>query len=314
MKIIFASIILFIIGSALALFCYEEVYPTAIQTYHEKTSFVEYEHGPLVKGKTIWGEIRAIDNNLGIVKLRINTYNRQNKDTIYFRLREKGSSVWMVDNAYVVDKFPNGLLYPFGFPVIPDSKGKTYEFELVSEQGTLQNAIGIVDGYHAVVSEYVFQKVTLLGDRHELIKFINAKIKSLLSDAYFDIFYIVFLLPVFVFLLKNYFSNKKHILIAIFSCILCGLLIYVYLPISMNSNTLLWLILFFSIEFFVLFHIAISSKHMYYLAMLFLVQMTMNIALGKELAANKLAISLFYLMIISVLLSIIESRTKKRIV
>lgn len=315
MKTAIITIALFVMGSIFVLISYGEVYPTAIQIYHDKTVFMEDVHGPLVEDKPLRSEIIATDNNLGLIKLRINTYNRQNVDTIHFRLRETGSSAWIADNTYAVDLFPNGLLYPFGFPAIPDSKGKTYEFELVSEHGTPQNAIGIERGYHAVASVYVFQKETLLGNRHELVWFIDEKIKSLFVDAYFDVFYLMFLLPTFVYLLKRYLSNKKHLMIAIFSCILGGLLIYAYLPISMSSYTPLLLILLFGFEFFLLFHIAISSKHMFYIAILFLIQMTINIVLGKELEANKLAVSVFYLMVISVVLSGIESRTtiKKRI-
>src|SRR3989344_3438303 len=157
-------LILFAGGLILSLLCLSETNITSMLDYHDKNVYAAHVTGPLVANQIIHGEFRATSDNLGMVKLRVRTYNRINTTHIRFQLREKGTTKWLVSNQYTVDRFPDGLLYPFGFPVITHSKGKTYEFTLESLDGTTDNTIGIEDGYHDVATQYVFHKSEIFSN------------------------------------------------------------------------------------------------------------------------------------------------------
>jgi|WetSurMetagenome_2_1015567.scaffolds.fasta_scaffold337604_2 hypothetical protein len=82
-------------------------------------------------------------NNLGIIAIRFNTFSRINNDTLTFRLKEKGQSDWYYQNNYKTDQFQDQELFPFGFPIISDSKNKTYIFEIQSQHGKADDAVAI---------------------------------------------------------------------------------------------------------------------------------------------------------------------------
>jgi hypothetical protein len=296
-------LVLVFLGIILALFLYDEVYPTAIQLYHGGNSYLQFVDGPLVKGKIIRGEIIAYENNLGSLLLRVNTFNRLNRDTLHFRIREKGEQTWNISNAYVVDRFPNGLLYPFGFPVMSNSKGKTYEFELYSDNGRSDDAIGFQNGYHAIASQYVFSRKILMQDKHQFIAFSIEKLKSLFSDVYFLLYFLMFLIPVLLYVFILRVSNKSAVIKVCLVAFLYVLFVYTYMPLHMNSNTILYLFLVIIAELFLFFSIRVASSHIFYLAIIFLFQMLINMIMGKELEANRIAVCTFYLMVLAIILS-----------
>jgi len=53
---------------------------------------------------------------------------------IIFRLKEKGGEDWLYENSYFFDQTAPVHLYPFGFPVIENSKNKTYLVEVEGQK------------------------------------------------------------------------------------------------------------------------------------------------------------------------------------
>ncbi len=229
---------LLLLGTIIAFIFYREVHYTAIQQY--ETGGLDRESaGPLVKDRIIRGEITAKYDNFGTLKIRVNTYGRFNYDTIHFRLREKGKEQWSVLNSYVVDTFPNKLLYGFGFPVIQNSAGKTYEFELDSETGTPENSIGFFHGKYSLASQYVFSKNMLVKSPEVATGFLKAKLLSLVSDPYVLLYYMIFLLPGILY--ASYFICKNTVkLYAIeIASFLYMLVVYMYIPIAISIISIL---------------------------------------------------------------------------
>ncbi len=53
---------------------------------------------------------------------------------IIFRLKEKGGEDWLYENSYFFDQAVKSHLYPFGFPIIEESKDKTYVVEIEGQK------------------------------------------------------------------------------------------------------------------------------------------------------------------------------------
>ena len=78
-------------------------------------------------------QIPAAENNLGVIMFSIThlnpTHNSTHAPMLFFTLYETGNSKPLVRLPYVLDEF-RGVDFPFGFPTIPNSKGKVYTASL----------------------------------------------------------------------------------------------------------------------------------------------------------------------------------------
>ncbi len=318
--------ILFAFGGLLSLLFYREVYHTSIQIYHSGILGREFFIDPLVQDKILKGEVTAKYNNFGTLKLRINTYGRFNYDTIRFRLRERGASDWVVQNAYLVDRFPDKLLYGFGFPPFSDSQGKSYEFQLFSDKGTQDNAIGFFSGMYSVATQYIFPMDTISHNPHSIFWFIREKILSILHDPYFMLYYLIFLLPGFIYLAIVYIKNITILYTLEFAAFLYMLIVYIFDPISISWDTILYIIsvaiILFEIQTvtfsksctFVAEHLSFDNlgkisntrsfaSNIYLVPMLLIVVMLISISKGDDLVANRTAIGIFYLIVFALIVS-----------
>lgn len=77
----------------------------------------------------------APEANLGALDLKFDTSRSQQTKRITLRLKKAGAETWFYENTYLVNDFYNRAFYPFGFPVIVDSAGQIfiYEVELLDE-------------------------------------------------------------------------------------------------------------------------------------------------------------------------------------
>jgi hypothetical protein len=165
---------------------------------------------PLVKGGwTVRGQFTARDNHLGMVALRVRTFNRINNDLIVFRLRESGQKNWPVFNTYFTDRFIDNWLFPFGFPPIADSINRKYEFEISSVNGVPDNGIGFSFWPPQAVSRYVYTWDRLKTNADELRGFIGKKILNLVDIPSVFFHYLVYLFPAFAYFLTAF--RKKPV-------------------------------------------------------------------------------------------------------
>ena len=170
---------------------------------HPNSDFTKLTFNPLYKGNKISGEFKAKDNNLGIVSIRFQTFIRPPyslEDIYLFRIKEKGKQKWYYQNTY-----KSGLVYdipffPFGFPQIQNSKGKTYEFEVISLNGNYVNALEISDRKPILVSKYKYSREVLVRNKTALINFLFTKINNSMQnpDVWFSSF--IYFLPFLFYL------------------------------------------------------------------------------------------------------------------
>ncbi len=270
-------------GLMLSMLFYREAYITSILHYHDREVFTTYMSGPIVEGTTIRGEFVAKSDNLATVKLRLNTFNRINTSHISFRLRKRGDTEWPVINTYATDRITDGLLYPFGFPPIADSKGKTFEFEVSGIDGSSDNAIGIDRGYHAFASQYMPEKNALS---------IKEKFESMVSDPYVWLYEAMFLVPFLGLIIK-----RRVLLLAYL------ILVYIYLPVDMHTNTVLYVA---TAGGYLAYLSRAKARRAYLMGILCLVGIPFALAFGNTLAADRSATLVFFSLLTAVSMSIRE--------
>lgn len=163
----------------------------------------------LLEGQKVKGVIQASQNYLGTVEILIDTFNRVNDDILIFRIREKGRVDWYYQNKYSAKYMSYKQFFPFGFPTIPNSKNKLYEFDIESQRGIRGNAIGVDYFNPAIVSRYQFPKKELLSKNRNFIEYTGLKIKNTLDNIDFITDIIIYLLPSFYFSFW-YFSKKRY--------------------------------------------------------------------------------------------------------
>jgi len=177
---------------------------SVISYNHGRESFDKVTYSKLLKGDIISGHFTAAENNLGIVSIKFQTFIRPpyaNEDTLVFRLKEAGSKSWYYGNSY-----RDGLVYevpffPFGFPKIANSKGKTYYFQVESLSGNVSNSVALSNRGQNLFSKYQASKSLLLHNKKELAIFIVKKFVSTLltTDVRFSSF--IYFLPLLFYLL-----------------------------------------------------------------------------------------------------------------
>ncbi|MBU2544290.1 hypothetical protein KJ618_02370 [Patescibacteria group bacterium] len=312
---------LFLLGTLLSLWWYKEVYITAIQEQQSETIPASFTKEPLVKGKTLHFEITAKHNNLGVLKLRPKIYNRINYDTIYFRLREKGKETWEINNSYVVDRFEDKLFYPFGFPIIPNSEGRIYEVEITSEKGTPTDSIGFYSGYNSIATQYIFPIKTIVTSNKMLTWFLLAKVISLFKDLYFIMYYVIFLIPVILYVLIKYIKNNFLFYFIEIFIFLYMLINYIFVSIAMDSSVIIYIL---TIGFFIfvshLFRFfekyfsiyRFSPSWLYSLSAILVVYLLINIAFNKVLESTRIALAIYYTTLLALALSFVELVVKQK--
>ena len=138
----------------------------------DKIIYKNIEHDEFLEGEKLQGEFIATNDFLGQVSVRFYNFQRINPDSVIFRIKEKGSDRWFYENTYKTNQFQPNQLFPFGFPLINDSKGKTYIFEVESLDGLPEHSIGLsrVKPLGAVL--YQYPKSYLLSSPFILIDYV----------------------------------------------------------------------------------------------------------------------------------------------
>jgi hypothetical protein len=168
----------------------------------------EWKTQELLAGEKATGEFTARDNNLGIVAVRFNTFFRINDDVVRFRIKDKGDKSWDYENDYTTPQFQPNQLFTFGFPIIPDSSGKTYEFEIESLQGERENAVALSTITPVYVTKYQYAKELILSDRDYATTFLYKKTLNSVTNADFLLASFAYALPLLVYLIWLLFFNK----------------------------------------------------------------------------------------------------------
>lgn len=179
----------------------------SVLTIGENPSDLKFTNSTtLYKGDKLKGEFLAKENNLGIVYIKFNYYNKPDyllEDNLVFKIKEKGAKTWFAVNHYKSGIIDSNLFFPFGFPKIANSKGKTYDFELQSLNGNAINAVSIDLNNFAFASGYQVPKSEILASKYNFLDFMRKKILYSYENIYFIFSSILYFLPAFFYIFWN---------------------------------------------------------------------------------------------------------------
>lgn len=176
---------------------------TVISYFHDKEN-ISKVNDKILKGEIVSGEFQARENNLGIVSVKFKLFDRprfKDEDTLLFRIKEKGARDWYHQNSYMDGLMYEVPIFPFGFPLISDSRDKTYYFEIESLRGNENNSVAVSNKGQIIFSKYYVPKDVLLSSSDEFASYITRKFVSslLTTDLRFSSF--IYLLPLIFYLI-----------------------------------------------------------------------------------------------------------------
>jgi len=284
---------------------------SVIAESYGKNIYKPFTDNEIHKGDVVNTAFRAGENKLGIVAVRFDTFGRINSDSLIFSIKEKGDTNWYYTGKYKVDQFQPNDFFTFGFPIIADSKGKDYIFQLHSVKGKEGDAIALSSIEPVMLSKYQFTKAQLLENKTALIAFAYKKIFYSFSDLGFAASSLPFLLPLLFYILSLFFHrqifNKKYpLLIYIFTIVLIIYLIFVQLLPGFSSLILLfiWICL-------IIFNKLESSVSFLY-ALLLLSITPIMLIFNQQYIAENYAIWVYYFLVIGTVQAIYELKRKPK--
>jgi hypothetical protein len=120
---------------------------------------------------------------------------------IVFRLKEKNAGEWFYESPYFFEQATPSHLFPFGFPIIEDSEGKTYLVEIEGRgepngetPGLYVFAAADRAGRPYLYSRYVYRRENLKKDWQPIFKNTLAKIGlSFKKETFLFAFFFLFL-------------------------------------------------------------------------------------------------------------------------
>lgn len=179
----------------------ENVFTVLTREYPRSTVSI-IPGGEIYQGEKIVGEFEATENYLGIIGFRFWTYYRLNDDYLIFRIREKKSLDWYYQNKYKADQFQPNQYFTFGFPVIENSDGKQYVFEIESSQGRPGIAVGASEIDPIFVAKYKYPRDFVTSSKSRFIWFVKTKSINLLTKSEFKASSFIYIIPFLLYLIS----------------------------------------------------------------------------------------------------------------
>ncbi len=276
------------------------------------SSFNQVTEQEIHAGENVGASFYAENNYLGIVSVRFNTFERINEDTVVFRIREDGAEKWYYEGEYTVGQFQPHGLFTFGFPVISDSKGKKYVFEIESKAGVKGDAVAISSIEPVIVAKFQFPRGIITNSPLQAATFLINKIHGLITNQTFVFSSLIYLLPFLYYVLWNLFHLKfkdKKIYVAFLPVIFMLIDIifinkYLYLTyIIIIIISLTWILSVITYKF--------DSSVSYLLATFFLILCMVSLLIQQSYFAEKFAMWVYILLVIGVIQGLIEYKTGK---
>lgn len=153
----------------------------------------------LRQGIIVSGSFIAKDNYMGTVGVRFETYQRDSDDQLYFRIKESSQKDWYYTGLYNTDQFQNSQFFPFGFPVIKNSQGVEYIFELESVRGSDENFVSVSTMLPKVQSLHQYPKESITSSFSSMVLFALYKIGNLFLNVNFVLKSLLSLFPLLLY-------------------------------------------------------------------------------------------------------------------
>lgn len=216
---------------------------TGISDRLDENVFINKPTSEFVKGRKIKMDFTARENYLGQVAVRFYNYERINSDEVIFRLKEKNTSGWYYENIYKTDQFQPHGLFPFGFPIIENSKNKNYVVEIESVKGKVEDAVTLSSEKPLSTVTYQYPKQKMLSNSGLMSEFVVNKFEYTEYNRDFLFMFgiyvnFIFLSLVLLYLVIQYIFFNTHTVLRLGSAniIVVGLIALVFSAVALYVN------------------------------------------------------------------------------
>jgi ethanolamine utilization protein EutA (predicted chaperonin) len=133
-------------------------------------------------------EFTARENNMGIISIYLKYAHRDKigtdnpKTKLIINMKEKGTENWYSTSSYVPAEIGDTKIHPFGFPLIPDAKGKTYILNLYLQDKNENIDIIVKNQGDVIKTVHQINKSELFKNPQEMIALLKNKILTAVSD------------------------------------------------------------------------------------------------------------------------------------
>lgn len=292
-------------------FLFDSTEPISVITYSKASGdIITPTEKPLMKGKIITGEFGAKSNNLGTLAVRFGTYKRAGSDVIIFKIKEKGEKNWYYQANYKVDQFQDNELFTFGFPIIANSKGKVYDFQIESTVGKKNDAIYVSTREPVFVTKYKYTLNYAMANIVDTVNFLERKTlipSPTLKDVLKQLLYLT---PLIFYIFFALFSRKPGAKVY-YGC-LSLLVIYVVISPEFNSLTLqdIRTIGVFWIMGIIMYHL--KSGVTFLLAGILVSLSFTALLFGNSYLSEKIAIFVYWFLVVGMIELIFEVATRRK--
>ncbi|MFA9288898.1 MAG: acyltransferase family protein [Weeksellaceae bacterium] len=156
----------------------------------------------LHKSPQVIMQIPARENNLGIITMNLN-YSfldlpedlslKGKQQELIFKVKEAGAIDWYATSTYKPVEIGISPQHPFGFPLIIDSKGKTYEIELSLADTRLSESIDINIADSTARTVHQLDKSQLLKDPKQLVALAQNRLTNVINHKEAQYTFLLFL-------------------------------------------------------------------------------------------------------------------------
>jgi len=263
--------------------------------------------GELLKGDIVSGKFHSQYPNLGIITVPFHNQNRGSDDTLVFRLKEVGKSDWIYQANYKTDQIQPHQYFPFGFPIISDSVGKDYLFEIESLRGEADKTVSLENIEPAFIAKSTFSKGDFLKDPRKLSYFISGKLLNISQDrdATQETFF--FFLPIIFFVIFLFSSQLSHYFL---TSVTLTFVLYDIFLVKNNHDSLYLAVMF--LWALVCYRFKLESRISGLIALSFLILTSIIAALGADTMAGKSATWVYIFLWATVLQQLYELRLKPK--
>ncbi len=276
---------------------------TLITHNYDKHVFYAEGQNYVPKSKKLVAKLDSKDNYLGIISINFDSRQEMSDGQMFFRIKEEGASQWYYRNLYNTKQFNELPFYPFGFPIINESKGKTYIVEIELEKENQHNKFIQLDRFGpALALHHKYPKAPLVEDRAVFATFFSRRIANIIENNYQIFASTIYLYPFIFYLLwrvaKNKYSRIGFLVFIFLTACFDALFVFRFIDLAYITISLLWILL--------LKKLAVPSKITFYAGFVMLGLCIISQITGNNNIAEKFASWALMYITVGLILSIIE--------